>query len=61
MNVMGDWAKGYFVNDLDLKVNKDFGYVATPGTEGSFMVITDTFGLPKGVKQPENVKNSYLS
>ena len=60
MNVMGDWAKGYFVNDLDLKVNKDFGYVATPGTEGSFMVITDTFGLPKGVKQPENVKK-FLS
>ncbi|MGG1862011.1 ABC transporter substrate-binding protein [Bacillus safensis] len=60
MNVMGDWAKGYFVNDLDLKVNQDFGYTATPGTEGSFMVITDTFGLPKGVKQPENVKK-FLS
>ncbi|MGE6630267.1 ABC transporter substrate-binding protein [Bacillus sp. NPDC077027] len=60
MNVMGDWAKGYFVNDLDLKVNKDFGYVATPETEGSFMVITDTFGLPKGVKNPENVKK-FLS
>lgn len=60
MNVMGDWAKGYFVNDLDLKVNQDFGYAATPGTEGSFMVITDTFGLPKGVKQPENVKK-FLS
>ncbi|MFP3841235.1 ABC transporter substrate-binding protein [Bacillus safensis] len=60
MNVMGDWAKGYFVNDLDLKVNQDFGYTATPETEGSFMVITDTFGLPKGVKQPENVKK-FLS
>jgi glucose/mannose transport system substrate-binding protein len=56
MNVMGDWAKGYFVNDLKLKVNEDFGYITTPGTEGQFMVITDTFGLPKGVENPEDVK-----
>ncbi|MGD6816656.1 ABC transporter substrate-binding protein [Metabacillus sp. 113a] len=60
MNVMGDWAKGYFVNDLKLKVNEDFGYTATPGTDGKFIVITDTFGLPKGVDNPENVKK-FLS
>lgn len=56
MNLMGDWAKGYFVNDLKLKVNEDFGYFASPGTDGKFMVITDTFGLPKGVKNPDDVK-----
>jgi len=56
MNVMGDWAKGYFVNDLKLKVNEDFGYVPTPETEGQFMVITDTFGLPKGVSNADDVK-----
>lgn len=60
MNVMGDWAKGYFTNDLKLKVNQDFGWVPTPGTAGSFMVITDTFGLPKGVKNAEDVKK-FLS
>ncbi|MBM7690830.1 glucose/mannose transport system substrate-binding protein [Peribacillus deserti] len=60
MNVMGDWAKGYFVNDLKLKTNEDFGYITTPGTENSFMVITDTFGLPKGVKNPDDVKK-FLS
>ncbi len=60
MNVMGDWAKGYFVNDLNLKVKDDFGWVATPGTEEMFMVITDTFGLPKGVSNPEDVKK-FLS
>ncbi|MFP3489999.1 carbohydrate ABC transporter substrate-binding protein, partial [Staphylococcus sp. SIMBA_130] len=38
----------------------DFGWVATPGTEGVFMVITDTFGLPKGVANPEDVKK-FLS
>ncbi|TWG31939.1 MULTISPECIES: ABC transporter substrate-binding protein [Geobacillus] len=56
MYVMGDWVKGYFVNDLKLKVNQDFGYVPVPNTEGKFMVITDTFGLPKGVKNPDDVK-----
>ncbi|QIZ65954.1 ABC transporter substrate-binding protein [Geobacillus subterraneus] len=56
MYVMGDWAKGYFVNDLQLNVNEDFGYVPTPNTDGKFMVITDTFGLPKGVKNPDDVK-----
>ncbi|WLR61340.1 ABC transporter substrate-binding protein [Guptibacillus hwajinpoensis] len=60
MNVMGDWAKGYFVNDLNLKVKEDFGWRATPGTDGMFMVITDTFGLPKGVSNPEDVKK-FLS
>ncbi|WP_026677748.1 ABC transporter substrate-binding protein [Fictibacillus gelatini] len=55
MNIMGDWAKGYFVNDLKLKVNKDFGWVTTPGTQHSFMVITDTFGLPKGIKNEDDV------
>ena len=51
MNVMGDWVKGYFTTDLKLKPNKDFGWAPTPETEGTFMVITDTFGLPKGAKK----------
>lgn len=60
MNVMGDWAKGYFVNDLKKVVNEDFGYIATPETGGKFMVITDTFGLPKGVTNVDDVKK-FLS
>ncbi|WP_077624740.1 ABC transporter substrate-binding protein [Sediminibacillus massiliensis] len=57
---MGDWAKGYFSNDLNLETNVDFGYFPYPETDGDFMVITDTFGLPKGVENPEDVK-SFLS
>ncbi|MUK87724.1 extracellular solute-binding protein [Ornithinibacillus sp. L9] len=53
---MGDWAKGYFANDLGLETNVDFGYFAFPETEGMFQVITDTFGLPKGVDNPDDVK-----
>jgi glucose/mannose transport system substrate-binding protein len=60
MNVMGDWAKGYFTTDLKLVPNKDFGWVPVPGTSGTFMVITDTFGLPKGAKHPEATKK-FLS
>src|SRR5690625_2911279 len=53
---MGDWAKGYFSNDLDLETNEDFGYFTTPETEDDFTIITDTFGLPKGVENPDEVK-----
>ncbi|WP_163538975.1 ABC transporter substrate-binding protein [Gracilibacillus sp. YIM 98692] len=56
MTNMGDWAKGYFSNDLDLETNEDFGYFPFPGTTEDFMVITDTFGLPKGVENPDAVK-----
>lgn len=56
MNVMGDWAKGYFVNDLKLKLNEDFGYTTTPESQGMFMIISDTFGLPKGVDNVADVK-----
>lgn len=53
---MGDWAKGYFVNDLKLVTNEDFGYFAFPGTVGDFAIITDTFGLPKGIDNVESTK-----
>jgi len=55
MNIMGDWAKGYFTSK-GLKYDQDYGAVVTPETDGMFMVITDTFGLPKGVSKPDQVK-----
>lgn len=60
MNIMGDWAKGYFTTDLELTANEDFGWIETPETDGEFMVITDTFGLPKNVENPDAVKQ-FLS
>ncbi|MEK8130002.1 extracellular solute-binding protein [Paenibacillus filicis] len=56
MNVMGDWAKGYFTTDLNLKPNEDFGWITTPDTSGDFMVITDTFALPKDSKDQASAK-----
>ena len=51
MTVMGDWAKGYFTTN-NWVPDKDFGTVPSPGTAGSFVIVTDTFGLPKGAKNP---------
>jgi len=52
MNIMGDWAKGYFTANAWLP-DLDFGAVPSPGTSGSFIVITDTFGLPRGAKNAD--------
>jgi glucose/mannose transport system substrate-binding protein len=47
MTVMGDWAEGYF-KAKGLTPDKEFGWVPTPGTAGSFIMLSDSFGLPKG-------------
>ena len=59
-NIMGDWAAGYFLVDLALEPETGFGWTASPGTEGSFMMLSDTFGLPVGVEHPETV-TAWLS
>lgn len=46
-NIMGDWAEGY-LKTLGAKPGIDFGWMAMSGSEGSYMIITDTLGLPKG-------------
>jgi glucose/mannose transport system substrate-binding protein len=49
-NVMGDWAAGYMATTLKLKPGEGFGWAPAPGTGGVFMMLSDSFGLPKGVK-----------
>jgi glucose/mannose transport system substrate-binding protein len=49
-NVMGDWAEGYMATTLKLTPGDDFGWVPTPGTAGVFIMLSDSFGLPKGIK-----------
>jgi glucose/mannose transport system substrate-binding protein len=46
-NVMGDWADGYF-QELDLEPNTDYGWTTTPGTEGIYQWLSDSFTLAKG-------------
>ncbi len=56
MFIMGDWAQGYYTS-VGMKPNEDYGYVPAPGNKGTFMVVTDTFGLPKGAKHREEALN----
>lgn len=53
-NVMGDWAYGYFHNPPEGGLGKtsktDFDWAPAPGTEGTFMWLSDSFTLPKGAK-----------
>jgi glucose/mannose transport system substrate-binding protein len=52
-NLMGDWAAGYMSTTLNLKPMIDYGWVASPGTNGVFMFLADSFGSPKGTKNPD--------
>ncbi|NUP76421.1 MAG: carbohydrate ABC transporter substrate-binding protein [Nonomuraea sp.] len=53
-NIMGDWAYGYFHNPPDGGLGKksktDFDWAPAPGTEGTYMWLSDSFTLPKGAK-----------
>ena len=51
--IMGDWAEGYF-KSIGLNPDVEFGYEPSPGSGGTFMMLSDSFGLPKGAPHPEN-------
>jgi len=53
-NIMGDWAAGYMATTLKLKPGTDFGWMASPGTNGMFMMLSDSFGLPVGCAARDN-------
>ncbi len=53
-NVMGDWAAGYFITDLKLEPETGFAWTPSPGTDGTFIMLSDTFGLPKGAPHRDN-------
>lgn len=47
-NIMGDWAAGYLTTTLGLEPGTGFAWSASPGTDGVFMLLADSFGLPVG-------------
>ncbi len=53
-NIMGDWAAGYMVTTKKMAPGKDFGWMASPDTNGEFMFLADSFGLPKGAPNRDN-------
>lgn len=52
MTIMGDWAEGFFKTSGGTP-NVEFGWEASPGTAGTFMWLSDSFGLPKGAPNRE--------
>ncbi len=53
MTIMGDWAEGYF-KSKNLTPDVEFGWAPSPGTKGSFDMLSDTFGLPIGAPHRDN-------
>lgn len=53
-NIMGDWAAGYLNTTKKLAPGTGFNWSAAPGTDGMFMFLADSFGLPKGAPQRDN-------
>ena len=50
---MGDWAEGYF-KSIGLTPDVEFGWAPSPGTAGSFIMLSDSFGLPLNAPNREN-------
>ena len=44
MMIMGDWTAGWFAS----KGYSDYGWAATPGSDGIFVGLSDSFSLPQG-------------
>ncbi len=56
-NEMGDWANGYFETTKELTPKEDYDWSPAPGTDGVFIALSDSFGLPKGAPHPNNTIN----
>ena len=52
MTVMGDWVEGHLKTRGALP-NKDFSWIPAPGTEGTFIWISDGFVLATGAENRE--------
>jgi len=50
MMIMGDWTHGVLMS----KGFEDYHWTTAPGTEGLFMVLSDSFGLPKNAPNRDN-------
>jgi glucose/mannose transport system substrate-binding protein len=49
-NVMGDWLDAYWGRAKKMKFGTDYNVAATPGSEGMYQFLSDSFTLPKGAK-----------
>jgi glucose/mannose transport system substrate-binding protein len=50
--VMGDWASSYLSGAKKLAWQRDYAAVATPGSDGVYDFLSDSFTLPVGARHP---------
>jgi glucose/mannose transport system substrate-binding protein len=53
MMIMGDWTNGWFQS----KGYTGYGWAPPPGTQGTFVALSDSFAMPKNAPNAENAKN----
>jgi glucose/mannose transport system substrate-binding protein len=51
MHIMGDWTDGWFTS----KNYTGYGWAPVPGTQGTFVALSDSFAAAKGAKDQENL------
>ena len=53
MMIMGDWTDGWFTS----KGFTGYGWAPPPGTQGTFVALSDSFALPANAPNMENAQN----
>ncbi len=53
MHIMGDWVNGWFT----AKGYTGYGWAPVPGTTGIYDALSDSFTMPKKIKNQENATN----
>ena len=60
MTIMGDWGEGLRQRrsgpEVSYRYADKIGFMPMPGTAGTFVFTTDTFGLPMGARHPEEAQ-----
>jgi glucose/mannose transport system substrate-binding protein len=56
MTLVGDFGKGFFVRK-GWRPGVEFGEVPSPGTNGTFVYLVDSFGLPRGIAHRQATVN----
>jgi glucose/mannose transport system substrate-binding protein len=51
--VMGDWASSYLESSKKLQWRDGYDVVASPGTDGVYDFLSDSFTLPTGARRPD--------
>ena len=58
--IVGDWASGDFAANK-LEYGKDFGCILSPGTQGQYVMVADSFAFPKSSNKEQIATGQKLA